>query len=268
MNNLKKIDLEQLLIDASLRAGKHLRDHAFDPGTIKWKGPDDPVTVRDVEAEGIIVDTFCEYLDLKIIGEESGKSKSCSGDSRYTAIIDPLDGTKSYLRRDFDSTVSVGLEEDGVLIGGVVYDFMRDIMYVGFRGETYLMNAGSKHDFGSVIANSNLGILTNSDPKKVSPENALKIEAMRVNPDFYISGRRGSIALGMAQTAFGIHDAMIHFKQGNGGNIWDVAAGAYLLQCEGFTMLDGRGDAYDYKNPGKGIVVYKENDLQTLMEYV
>jgi len=48
-----------------------------------------------------------------------------------TYYIDPIDGTRSLILKDFNSSVSISVEEKGEIVGGIVHDFMRDITYVG-----------------------------------------------------------------------------------------------------------------------------------------
>ncbi|MAG60843.1 hypothetical protein CL619_03585 [archaeon] len=245
--------LEQLLIEASLKAGSHLREHAFDPGTIKWKGPNDPVTDRDTETEKIIIDSLCTPIDMKIIGEESGYTESCQGSSKYTAIIDPLDGTKSYLRGEFLTAVSIGIEEKDKLIAGAVYDFMRDLLYVGFRGETYVIHNSKKSQFQTLIKKPKVGIITNTDHHKLSEEDSKRLRQLEDNPRLYLSRRRGSIALALAHTAYGIHDSAILYNE-NSGNVWDVAAGIYLLQCTNHRITDIEGNPFNSYQASNGLM--------------
>lgn len=254
--------LENLLIEASLKAGQHLREHAFDPGTIKWKGEDDPVTTRDTEAEKIIIDTLCLPLDMRIIGEESGYTASKQGKNKLTAIIDPLDGTKSYLRREFNTAVSIAIEEDNQLIAGAVYDFMRDVLYLGFKGETYLVHNGVKEPFKQAIPKKKIGIITNPDPHNLSKEDGLAIKSLREDPRLHITGRNGSIALALAHTALGVYDSTIIYNE-KASNVWDVAAGIYLLGCTGHQISDSKGNPFDVYNGSKGLFALGPRYLQS-----
>ncbi len=253
INPQQIVNLEQLLLDATFKAGKHLRDHAFNPGTIRWKKPGDPVTSRDTEAEAIIIDTLCKPLDMKIIGEESGYTANKHGISRYTAIIDPLDGTKSYLRKEFKSTISIAVEEDDQLIAGAVYDFMRDILYIGFRGETYLINNKEKRKFQTSLTENQTSIITNSGRRQISDIDKNRLRRFEQDPTFYLSRRSGSIALAMAHTALGIHDVMVLFHE-RVGNVWDIAAGTYLLQCTNHQITDIEGNPFNHHQPHNGII--------------
>ena len=255
--------LESLLIEASVKSGKHLRDHAFDPGNIKWKKEDDPVTDRDIEAERIIIDTLCIPLNMKVIGEESGYNTTKKESCKLTAIIDPLDGTKSYLRREFNTAVSIAIEEENQLIAGSVYDFMRDILYVGFKGNTYLVHNGKIEPFKQLITKEKIGIITTADPQKISKEDRMKLQKLRKDPKIHLTGRNGSIALALAHTALGIYDSTIFFHE-KIGNVWDIAAGVYLLQCTKHQISDSYENPFDIYNTNNGIMALGPRYLEHL----
>ncbi|MCH2189171.1 hypothetical protein MK079_05090, partial [Candidatus Gracilibacteria bacterium] len=62
-----------------------------------------------------------QYGNVNFKGEEL---KNENNGSDITFIIDPLDGTESFIHRDFNTAISIGIEYKGVLVHGIVYDFM------------------------------------------------------------------------------------------------------------------------------------------------
>lgn len=230
------------LIECVLEAGRHIRERAFDIGHIAWKSKDDPVTDLDCEAERII-DRHARRHGLNLLGEEGGFRDRGSD---ITLHVDPVDGTKSLVRREFRSSVSVGIERIGSgLVGGFVYDFMKDILYAGIEGDLYLQWEGKKYPFRQ--------------------ENLFCKDALSIDKPFPLKGefsgmenisvieKGGSIALSMAELASGSFSGLISGEIGK-GNSWDVAAGQYLLETAGLRICDYSGRPFDYKDGRHGIV--------------
>lgn len=94
--------------------------HYLDEGVIAELKPDQsPVTIADKEAEEIIKSTIlAQFPDHTFFGEE-GEKVDLSNHKGYTWIIDPIDGTKSYLRKNPLFATQLALMHDGELIVGV-----------------------------------------------------------------------------------------------------------------------------------------------------
>jgi fructose-1,6-bisphosphatase/inositol monophosphatase family enzyme len=246
----EKQTLEHALIYAANDAGAYLRKHAFQQGTLEWKKLDDPVTTCDKEAERIIISALERDAPGTYVGEEGGLRLG-NADRKY--YIDPIDGTKSWILRDYLCAVSIGLEEQGVLTGGVVYDFMKDIMYVGIHGDRYLLRGGvrtdgpERHEFLQKHPLSKI---------RLSVEDAPELHVPLRDRGYHTHEKGGSVALSMAELAAGNYDGMLRKSIGR-GNSWDVAAGAYLLDDERFVKLDWDGQPFDYKTRGNGMLLLR-----------
>ncbi len=108
--------------DAALAAAEQAGDFAlqyFDQGiAIEWKPDDSPVTMADKGAEQLLRQALLgKFPHDGFLGEESG---STAGTSGYRWIIDPIDGTRSFVRGIPIWGTMVGLEFKGALIAGVV----------------------------------------------------------------------------------------------------------------------------------------------------
>ncbi len=88
-------------------------------GAVAWQQKSDlsPVTIADTEAERIIIETIKQaFPDHGFMGEESGESTT---GSEYTWIIDPIDGTRNYVRRIPLFATQLALMYKGEIIVGV-----------------------------------------------------------------------------------------------------------------------------------------------------
>jgi fructose-1,6-bisphosphatase/inositol monophosphatase family enzyme len=244
------MNLDNIMETVAFKAGAYLREHAFDAPQVEWKTYNDPVTNYDKETEKIIYTELMRDAPGDFIGEESSP---ISTEARIRWIVDPIDGTKDWVTRDFHSGVSIGLQEDGELTGGVVYDFMKDIMYRTYKGNASIRYAGKEYPMREHhgLAKMRVSLYTDS------------IRNLFPQKEYAIHKRNGSIALCMAELAAGNYDAMVDLKEGM-GDIWDIAAGYALLRDTGCTVLDGKGNPYDINNPNRGTIALRPHAVGVL----
>jgi len=121
---LKNLDHERLFSvfrELALQAGAAtLVVQARPDFDARLKADDSPVTEADLAADAIIREGLsAAFPDLLVVTEESTASHAHAAD-RFV-LVDPLDGTKEFLRRQGDFTVNIALIEHGVPVRGVVY---------------------------------------------------------------------------------------------------------------------------------------------------
>lgn len=97
---------------------------------VEFKEDNSPLTKADQAANDIITAGLHQISSHAIISEENNVRSSKS--STYW-LVDPLDGTKEFIKRNGEFTVNIALVESGVPILGVVYAPVADIMYWGVR---------------------------------------------------------------------------------------------------------------------------------------
>src|SRR3954464_7316623 len=122
MPTMSKIPLNDLLnvaIDAAYAAGKRTLAYFNTGVAVELKADNTPVTQADREAEQMIRETILKrYPTHSILGEEGGIHE---GDKAYRWIIDPIDGTKSFVCGVPLYGVMIGVEIDGQPQAGAVY---------------------------------------------------------------------------------------------------------------------------------------------------
>src|ERR1700689_4584377 len=128
----------QPLLNIAMRAARRAGDlivkslSRLDSLKIDTKGRNDFVTDIDRKAEADIIATIRRsYPQHAVLAEESGRS----GESEFTWIIDPLDGTTNFLHGFPTFAVSIALEHKGRLQHAVVYDPMRQEFFTASRGD-------------------------------------------------------------------------------------------------------------------------------------
>ena len=116
-------------IKAALKSGLFIKRSVGKIKSITYKGRINIVTDVDVKAERIIIKIIRDaFPDHSILSEET-EAPIAEGHSPYKWIIDPLDGTTNFAHSFPFFCVSIGLEKDGRIILGVVYDPSRDELF-------------------------------------------------------------------------------------------------------------------------------------------
>jgi 3'(2'), 5'-bisphosphate nucleotidase len=109
--------MRRLALEAGDRIMQIYNSDDFD---VRAKSDSSPVTEADEAADAMIAAGLArEFPDLLVVTEEQAASHSQS--ARRFLIVDPLDGTKEFIRRRGDFTVNIALVEDGLPTRGIVY---------------------------------------------------------------------------------------------------------------------------------------------------
>jgi histidinol-phosphatase len=126
-----------VMIEAAKAGGALARERQRCGFGVSIKGDGSPVTDADREAEAAIARVLAEaYPDHGWLGEETG----ARGPSSRRFIVDPIDGTRNFVRGLPQWATLVALEEDGVVTAGVVYQPVTDHLHVARRGEGAFSN--------------------------------------------------------------------------------------------------------------------------------
>ncbi|MFN2578910.1 MAG: 3'(2'),5'-bisphosphate nucleotidase CysQ [Pyrinomonadaceae bacterium] len=128
----------EVAIELARTAGAVLLRHYHSPFLVEQKvnalQETEEVTAADREANELIVGRLrTEFPDDGILAEESTDTEQRLEKHRVW-LIDPMDGTKNFIRRDGDFAVQIGLAVGGESVLGTVYQPVRDVLYRAVRG--------------------------------------------------------------------------------------------------------------------------------------
>lgn len=131
-----RIDIDhahRVAVEAAEQAGALLRERARGEIGLRAKGPDgDVVTDLDIAAERLIVDRIhASFPGHQVISEEAGV---LGGESSFTWVVDPLDGTNNLAVGMSTYVVGIALCENGVPVLGVVHDPVHEQTFSAARG--------------------------------------------------------------------------------------------------------------------------------------
>ncbi len=133
MLSSQDLDL-QFLIATAREAGAAILEVYGADFDVELKSDASPLTEADLRSHRIITGRLAErYPDTPLLSEESGEQASYEVRKGWTSyfLIDPLDGTKEFVKRNGQFTVNIALIEDGRPTAGVVFAPVLDWMYYG-----------------------------------------------------------------------------------------------------------------------------------------
>src|SRR5229473_1617728 len=120
------------MVEAARAGGATALEHYRRGVSVSLKADRSPVTEADRAAEAAILDVLrARCPDHGALGEELGES----GPQNRRFIIDPIDGTRNFVRRIPTWAVLIGLEEDDQVIAGVVYQPVTGTLHSAWRGQ-------------------------------------------------------------------------------------------------------------------------------------
>lgn len=146
MKSADEVDIE-FLIATAREAGAAILDVYRTEFDVEHKDDSSPLTEADLRSHRIILARLGErYPDVPVLSEESGDQAPYevrSGWGLYF-LVDPLDGTKEFVKRNGQFTVNIALMENGRPVAGVVYAPDLDWMYFGSRDGSFKAEGGGQ----------------------------------------------------------------------------------------------------------------------------
>jgi len=151
------LELLKTAIVASLKAGEAIMKIYSTDFNVEIKSDDSPLTLADKHANDII-NTYIKPLGIPIISEENKQiDYQIRKDWTRCWIVDPVDGTKEFIKRNGEFTVNIAFVENGVPLMGVIYVPVTKTLYYANNNKAYKVTLDS-HDtpIDEVLEKSNL----------------------------------------------------------------------------------------------------------------
>jgi myo-inositol-1(or 4)-monophosphatase len=226
-------------------AGTLLKDFYEEGVTAEYKGDVDLVTEADKASEKLIRERLhAAFPTHGVYGEEGTRDAL---DSEYRWYVDPLDGTTNFAHGFPAFCVVLGLEyrakglkqdEDGVLTAGVVYDPLRDEMFVAEKGKGAWLNGRQIHV--SKVKTLQESLTATGFPSHKRHLNPNAYFYYQITLRSHGVRRAGSAALDLAYVACGRLEGFWEFNL----NPWDTSAGVLLVTEAGGVVSHFDGGAF------------------------
>jgi 3'(2'), 5'-bisphosphate nucleotidase len=257
------MDIDALIeraIRASLDGGREILKVYESEFAVETKEDRSPLTLADKNAH-LAIEAILKNTGLPILSEE-GKEMSYEERSSWGPfwMVDPLDGTKEFVKRNGEFTVNIALIEDGVPIAGVIYvPVTKDLYFKASAGSYKVASVETSHAeqiAGLIDLGSSLPMPKSGNSFKVvgsrshmSPETEQFLEELKKQHDEIEIVSMGS-SLKICLVAEGAADVYPRFAP---TMEWDTAAGHAIALGAGKTVTD--------KSTGEAMRYNKENLL-------
>lgn len=175
------------------------------------------------------------YPDYDIFSEENTSKKP---QSSRVLVIDPIDGTESYLRKQHSWSILVGFLEDNLPVGGVIYQPNTDLLYWGFKGQgAFVVSA---NETLPLTAQGEGEIKAVSSPKDYEEKKFLEANGIYNFLPLY------SAALKIMEVAKGQADVYPNFRKKC--SLWDLVAPEAILNEAGGKIIYEENKPVDFNN--------------------
>lgn len=238
----------RVLSDIAARASLLVMEVYATDFAVEMKGPADPVTRADREANDLITRALTEaFPEAAIVAEESapedpGELARLVAHERVF-FVDPVDGTREFADKNGEFAVMIGLAERGVATVGVVA--------IPVLGHTLFgrVGLGAFRDRGDGAVEP-LHVTSLSDPSKARAVVSRSHRSQKLVPILEKLGITnqasvGSVGLKVARVVTGDADLYVHPTRG--AKKWDACAPAAILHAAGGRFTDLEGASIDYR---------------------
>jgi myo-inositol-1(or 4)-monophosphatase len=239
-------DLDLLITAARLAGDIALRHWRQSPEVWEKADGQGPVSAADLEVN-VALEALLRQArpDYGWLSEESPDSaERLATEAQF--VLDPIDGTRSFLQGDSSFSHAIAVVRDGAVMAGVVYLPAQDKLYAATAEGPALLN-------GAVI---------HANACQTSLNAQLLTGKALLAPEYWPGGVpqvqrhfRASIAWRLCLVAEGAFDAMLTLRP---AWEWDIAAGALIAARAGAAVSDRRGAALRFNAPdprSDGVVV-------------
>lgn len=213
---------------------------------VELKGDNSPLTCADRASHQVIVEGLQETTpDIPILSEE-GRDIPYAERAAWSHfwLVDPLDGTKEFIKRNCEFTVNIALVEDGRVTAGVVYVPAQDTMYFGRLGAGAWKIEGNQVPVKISVraADESLGLTVVMSRSHPSPELEEYLRGIKV-----VEAMPVGSSLKLCVVAEGKADL---YPRLGPTMEWDTAAGHAVVAAAGgtVTQVDGAALRYNKEN--------------------
>lgn len=217
------------------------------------KVDDSPVTAADIAAHAVIVAGLKALTpQVPVLSEEDPPGWEERQHWQRYWLVDPLDGTKEFLKRNGEFTVNIALIEDGKPVLGVVYAPVLKVMYGAADGKAWKEECGVRKQIQVRDARPPRVVISRSHGNNAELQDYLQQLGEHQTTSIGSSLKFCLVAEGEAQL----------YPRFGPTNSWDTAAGHAVAVAAGAQVHDWQGKTLDYTpresflNPSFRVSIY------------
>lgn len=244
--------LMKIATDAAIMASKEIMriyESADEDFGIELKGDDSPLTLADKASHKCII-KHLEQTNIPVLSEEGANIPyEERKEWKRLWIVDPLDGTKEFIKRNGEFTINIALVENGAPIFGLIYLPVKREFYAGLVGYRSYKFTGEKVLHMQTLPFSLVEprpFTVAASRSHLSPDTDYYIKLLRKEHGLIEVVNRGS-SLKMCMVAEGSADVYPRFAP---TMEWDTAAGDAICRAAGRKVVDAKtGEPLTYNKP-------------------
>ncbi len=225
----------EIAVEAAVAAGNEILEVYESDFAVEHKDDKSPLTLADKRGHLKIM-SYLENTPYPVLSEE-GKYLSYDERKEWKRfwLVDPLDGTKEFIKRNGEFTVNIALVENGVPVMGVIYVPVKDTLYIGseegaFKYEAYA--AGGSRKEALPLPKGNRSYTVVGSRSHMSPETEAFFEKKKKEYGEVEVMAVGS-SLKLCMVAEGKADAYPRYAP---TMEWDTGAGHAIALAAGFNV--------------------------------
>lgn len=220
--------------------------HGNVPLNVVKKSDNSPVTAADIAAHKVILQGLKVLTpDIPVLSEEAPPAWEVRQHWQRYWLVDPLDGTKEFIRRNGEFTVNIAFIEDGKPVMGVVYTPASAVMYSAATGKAWKEDGVQKQQIKVQNAYPPLVVVSRSHPDE------------KLSSYLQQLGEHQTVAMGSSLKFCLVAEGQAQLYPRFGPtNIWDTGAGHAVAMAAGADITDWQGNTLNYTpresflNPG------------------
>lgn len=248
-------DMIDALVSCALRAGRAAMDVYERDFVVETKDDKSPVTEADRAAERVILDGLQSIApDVQVISEESADPERIdSVDDRFF-LVDPLDGTREFVKRNGEFTINIALIENGAPVLGIVYAPAIGRLFAAAAASGAFEAKVPSEEPAKLIDRREIAV------RATGESDALTVVASRSHADpkleafldNYTVAERKSAGSSLKFCLVAAGEADLYPRLGRTME-WDTAAGQAVLECAGGSVVTFEGEPLRYGKLGRGL---------------
>ena len=216
--------------------------------SVEYKEDQSPLTEADLAAHHLICDELNKlYPDIPILSEESAESFTLADENACFWCVDPLDGTKEFIKKNDECTVNIALIQNQQPILGVIGVPAKNMVYAAVKGEGAFKQHGDNE-----LQKIQVKL---QDPNNLSfavSRSHLDEHTKAMVDEYQAQMLQAGSALKLAFVAEGLVDVYPRFGP---TMLWDVAAGQCIIEEAGGQVLWA-----DHQHPMTYNINHMKND--------
>lgn len=225
-------------------AGRAIMDVYNEAIEVNYKSDHSPLTMADLKANQVIVSALKnDYPEIPILTEEAVGDFKGPNHEGYYWLVDPLDGTKEFIKRNGEFTVNIALICQGESILGVVLAPEKALIYRGAKG-----HGAFKREGDGALISIHVSLHTKGSAWKVVGSRSHSDKAFE---DYLLKlGECEVIPMGSSLKMCLIAEGLAHIYPRLGPtSLWDTAAAHAVLKEAGGEIRNLEGKIINYSNP-------------------